>query len=140
MGFFKVERLPVRGCRQPTAKPATVERRPDARVRPSSLLSAQAVQIPLQFRGSLCGKVGEAARACFSPKGAFPPSTAFGIALIHPVPLRLAEALLELGPARLAALRDQVLVGPIEIRIVLHDRAIETRALINRGGRVARIT
>jgi hypothetical protein len=93
-------------------------------VRPSWSLSAEAVQVPLQLRGSLCGIIREATRACFCPEGTFPPSAAFCISLIHPVPLGLTEALLQLGASGLAALRQQVLVGPIEIRIGLDDRAI----------------
>ena len=105
-----------------------------------SLLTAQAVQIPLQLRCSPCRMVGETTRACSCPEGAVASSTAFGISLIHPIPLRLPEALLEVGTAGLATLREQVLIGAIEIGIVLHYRTIEAGALISRRRRVARIT
>ena len=78
--------------------------------------------------------IGEAPRACLGPEGAISAATAFRISLIHPVPLRLLVALLQLGPARFAALRQQILVHPIEIRIVLHNRAIQAGALVNRRG------
>ena len=95
-------------------------------------LAAQAVQIPLQLRDSPGGMIGEAARACLGPESATSTVTAFGISLIHPVPLRLTEALLKLGPARLTALHQQILVHPIDVRIVLHNRTIEAGALVNR--------
>ncbi len=78
--------------------------------------------------------LGEAPRACLGPEGAVSGPTAFNVSLIYPVPLRLSIALLQVGPARLTALRQEVLVHPIEIRIVLHDRAIEAGALVNRRG------
>ena len=78
--------------------------------------------------------IGEAPRACLGPEDAIPAATAFRLSLIYPVPLRLPEALFQLGPARFAALGQQFLVHPIEIRIVLHNRAIEAGALVNRRG------
>ena len=78
--------------------------------------------------------IGEAARACSGPEGAAADSTAFGVSLIHPVSLGLTEALLQLVPTRLAALRQQILVHAIQIRIVLHNRAIEAGALVDRRG------
>lgn len=105
-----------------------------------SLLAAQAAQIPLQLRGSPCRMVGQTARACSCPESTFTASTAFGISLIHPISLRLPESLLELRSAGLAALREQVLKGAIEFRIVLYDRTIETGALIGRRRRIARVT
>ena len=100
-------------------------------VRPSSLLPSQAVQIPPELRGSCFRAIGQAARACFRPKRALPDAPAFCIPLIHPLALCFLEASLELGPSRLAALGDQLLVGLIEIRVVLCDRAVETGALID---------
>jgi len=78
--------------------------------------------------------IGEAARACLGPEGPASDATAFGISLIHPVPLRLTEALLQFVSTRLAALHQEVLVHPIEIGIVLNNRAIEAGALINSRG------
>ena len=78
--------------------------------------------------------IGEAARACSGPEGPASDASAFGLSLIHPVSLGLTEALLQLVPTRFAALRQQILVHPIEIRIVLHNRAIEARALVNGSG------
>ena len=104
------------------------------------LLSAQAVQIPPQLRGPRFGAGGEAARTRLGPKSALSDISALDIALIHPIPLGLAEALLELGASRLPALRDQLLVHPVEIGVVLYDRAIQTGTLIDRGGRITRIT
>jgi hypothetical protein len=78
--------------------------------------------------------IGEAARACSGPEGAASDATAFGLSLIHPVSLSLTETLLQFVPTRLAALRQQILVHAIEIRIVLHNRAIEAGALVNRRG------
>src|ERR1700682_1423567 len=110
MGFFKVERSPARERRQRTgSSPAMTQEGLARSVRPSWSLSAEAVQVPLQLRGSLCGIIREAARACFCPEGTFSLSTAVSVSLIHPVPLGVTEALLQLGPTRLAALRQQVL-------------------------------
>ena len=78
--------------------------------------------------------IGEAARACSGPEGPASDATTFGLSLIHPVSLSLTEALLQFVPTRLAALRQQVLVHAIEIRIVLHDRTIEAGALVNGRG------
>ncbi len=78
--------------------------------------------------------IGEAARACSGPEGPASDATAFKVSLIYPVPLRLSVALLQVGPARLKALRQEVLVHAIEIRIVLDNRAIEAGALVNRRG------
>lgn len=78
-------------------------------------------------------------RALTGPKGAITSPTAVGIPLNYPVPLRLAEALLELRPSRLATLCDELLVGPIEIGVILGNGPIEARPLIDCGGRVTRI-
>jgi hypothetical protein len=98
------------------------------------LLSAQAVQIPPQLRGSGRGFVGETTRPIPCPESTIAGIAALNIALIHPAPLRLAEALLELGTAGLTALRDELLVRLIEIGIVYDDRAIEAGALIDWSG------
>ena len=109
-------------------------------VRHSCSLAAQAVQIPAELGGSPVGLLGQTTSARPCPESTFPGSTAGDITLVHPVSLSLTEALLELFSSRLAALRQQILVGPIELRIIPHDRAIETGTLIGSGGRVARIT
>jgi len=98
------------------------------------LLSAQAVQISSQFRSPRFGAGAKAAGPLFGPESAIAGVSAFDIALIHPVPLRLTEALLELGPSRFPTLCDQLLIGSIEIGIVLNNRAIQTGALIDRRG------
>jgi hypothetical protein len=75
----------------------------------------------------------ETARPCSGPERTFASTAAFRVALIYPIALGIAKALLQFRASRLLALGDQVLVCPIEIRVVLHDGAIETGALINRG-------
>ena len=142
MRCFKAERSPVRGYRprivdfSETTKGLTLPFRPF----PLLPLSAQAVQTPAQLRRSFVGMVGEAARACSGPKGAFAHTTTFDVALIHPIPLGFPKALFQLWPSRLLALGDQVLICPIEICVVLNDGAIETGALVDRSRRVARVT
>jgi hypothetical protein len=50
---------------------------------------------------------------------------ALAVASIDPFTLRLPESIFEVSPSRFPRLRQQILVGSVEVSIVLHDRAIQ---------------
>jgi hypothetical protein len=62
---------------------------------------------------------------------------ALAVARVDPVPLRLPDPVLEVRPSRFLTLRQQILIGPVQISVILHDRAIQARALIDWSGRIA---
>ena len=96
-------------------------------------LASQTTEIPLELGGSLGGIISQTASACSGPQSSVGALRlpAIAITLVDPVALGLSEPLLEIRPARLSRLNDQVLVGAVEIRVVRYDRAIETRALVD---------
>ena len=107
------------------------------------LLASQAIQSPLQLRGSSGGLVCEAARPRPRPERSSLTArllNALAVARVDPIPLRLPESVLQLRPSRFPALHEQVLVDPVQISVVLHDRAVQAGALVDGSGRVARVS
>ena len=87
--------------------------------------------------------VCEAARPRAGPEGSSLPAgflIAFGVASVDPIPLRLPETVFEVRASGFPALLEQLLIGPVQIGVVYYYRAIEARTLVDRRGRVARVS
>ncbi len=111
--------------------------------RTRALLASQAIQCPLQLRCPSGGVVCEAARPWTGPERSSLPAgllIAFAVAGIYPVPLRLSETVFELRASGFPTLRKKFLVGPVQVCIVRYYGAIQAGALVDRRGRVARVS
>ena len=96
-------------------------------------MPSQLVQTSLQLRHSAVRKVSETTAHALRPEPAFRDTRllpAFCVASIDPVPLRLPEALFELGPAGGPCLRNEIAIHTIELGVIAGDCAVETGALI----------